>query len=310
MLHNFGAINLDHVYRVPHLVHPGETLISHDYRVGLGGKGANQSLAMARAGGRVRHWGRLGRQDAWARDRLEAAGVTVETIALVDEPSGHAIIQVDDAGENAIVLFPGANHGMTEQALDACFAVTSQGDWLLIQNECNALHRVMERAVDAGLNIAFNPAPMSDAVLDLPLGACRLLFVNRGEAAWLAGLDADASPEALLDGLAQRLPDCATVLTLGSDGAWYQADSVRHFQPAIPVTPLDTTGAGDTFIGYYLAALQHGRPVIDCLRRGATAAALGVQVAGAAESIPDTSTVERAMRDGLLARCRHDEDMP
>jgi len=309
MLHNFGSINLDHVYRVPHLVRPGETLASRAYRVGLGGKGANQSLAMARAGGRVRHWGRVNHQDAWARDLLARAGVAVDALALVDEPSGHAIIQVDDAGENAILLFPGANHGMTEQSLDDCFAVTAPGDWLLAQNECNALPEVMTRAARAGLNIAFNPAPMSDAVRALPLDACQLLFVNRGEAAWLSGLHDDASPEALLDALARRLPDGALVLTLGGDGAWYQAGEQRHFQPALPVTPRDTTGAGDTFIGYYLAALQEGAAAPECLRRGATAAALAVQRAGAAESIPEAAEVERALRDAAALH-RHDQEAP
>ena len=106
MLHNLGSINLDHFYRVPHLVHPGETLASRSYQVGLGGKGANQSLAMALAGGQVCHWGRLGRQDGWARDRLARAGVDVTYVELVDEPSGHAIIQVDDHGENAITVSP------------------------------------------------------------------------------------------------------------------------------------------------------------------------------------------------------------
>ncbi|MBB3182640.1 ribokinase [Halomonas fontilapidosi] len=310
MLHNFGSINLDHFYRVPHLVRPGETLASHDYRVGLGGKGANQSLAMARAGGRVRHWGRLCQRDAWARELLGHAGVEVEAISLVDEPSGHAIIQVDDRGENAILLFPGANHGTTQQALDAYFASASAGDWLLIQNECDALPQVMARAADAGLNIAFNPAPMSDAVQELPLEHCRLLFVNRGEAAWLAGLEEDSRPESLLDGLARRLPGCEVVLTLGGDGAWYQSGAERHFQPALPVTPRDTTAAGDTFIGYYLAALQHGQPVRDCLRRAATAAALGVQIAGAADSIPEAAAVERALRNGISTLHPHDEEAP
>ncbi|TDO13874.1 MULTISPECIES: ribokinase [Halomonas] len=310
MLHNYGSINLDHVYRVPHLVRPGETLASRDYRVGLGGKGANQSLAMASAGGRVSHWGRLGRQDAWARERLARAGVQVETIALVNEPSGHAIIQVDDHGENAILLFPGANHGTTEADLEIYFATTSPGDWLLTQNECNDLSRVMERAAEVGLHVALNPAPMSDAVRALPLEHCQLLFVNRGEAAWLAGLEAASPPEALLDGLARRLPNSELVLTLGSDGAWYQDRDTRHFQPALPVTPRDTTAAGDTFIGYYLAALQQGRAVTDCLIWAATAAALGVQVAGAAESIPQAMAVERALRDGLPVPLHHDEETP
>ncbi|QFU01693.1 Ribokinase [Halomonas sp. THAF5a] len=302
MLHNFGSINLDHFYRVTHLVRPGETLASRDYRVGLGGKGANQSLAMARAGGRVSHWGRLNHRDAWARERLGESGVEVAGIALVDAPSGHAVIQVDDRGENAILLFPGANHGFDPADLERRLGAAQPGDWLLAQNETNALPQVLEQAAERGLRVAFNPAPMAAEVLSLPLERCALLFVNRGEAAWLAGVDEDAAPEALLDGLARRLPETDTVLTLGGDGAWFQSGSERHFQPALPVSPRDTTAAGDTFIGYYMTALQEGQAVTDCLRLAATAAALGVQVEGAAESIPARDAVERALRDGPAAR--------
>ncbi|UYG01846.1 ribokinase [Halomonas sp. LR3S48] len=293
MLHNLGSINIDHFYRVPHLVHPGETLASRSYHVGLGGKGANQSLAMAMAGGRVCHWGRLGRQDGWARDRLARAGVDVTHVELVDEASGHALIQVDDRGENAIILHPGANHGFTRQHLDALCQAARPGDWLLVQNECNALPELLDCARRQGLAIAFNPAPMSDTVLALPLEACRLLFVNRGEAAWLTGLPEESDAQVLLEGLRERLPSTATVLTLGSEGAWYQSGDERHFQPALPVEPVDTTGAGDTFIGYFLAALQEGRHVPDCLALAAHAAALGVQHPGAADSIPPRDEVER-----------------
>lgn len=298
MLYNLGSINLDHFYRVPHLVTPGETLSSRDYRVGLGGKGANQSLAMARAGGAVCHWGRLSRQDAWVRDTLERAGVDVSQLELVDEPSGHAIIQVDDLGENAIILFPGANHGFQPAGLATLLDRASPGDWLLLQNECNALAEAMTLAADRGLNIAFNPAPMTEAVRDLPLASCRLLFVNRTEAAQLTGLPASSGAEALLDALSTHLPQSETVLTLGGEGAWYQYAGERLYQPALPVRPVDTTAAGDTFIGYYLAALQAGLAVDERLRRAATASALGVQRTGAAESIPDRDEVERALRDG------------
>lgn len=293
MLHNLGSINLDHIYRVPHLVHSGETLASRSYRVCLGGKGANQSLALALAGGQVCHWGRLGRQDGWARDRLARAGVDVSHVELVDEPSGHAIIQVDDQGENAIILHPGANHGFTRRHRDALSQAAQAGDWLLVQNECNGLAELFECARRQGLAIAFNPAPMTDAVLALPLESCRLLFVNRGEAAWLTGLPESSDAQALLYGLHQRLPDTATVLTLGGAGAWYQAGDERHFQPALPVEPVDTTGAGDTFIGYFMAALQEQRSVPDCLALAAHAAALGVQRPGAADSIPSRDEVER-----------------
>ncbi|MGQ4879888.1 ribokinase [Billgrantia sp. LNSP4103-1] len=293
MLHNLGSINLDHCYRVPHLVHAGETLASHSYYVGLGGKGANQSLAMALAGGQVCHWGRLGRQDGWVRDRLARAGVDVTHVELVDEPSGHAIIQVDDHGENTIILHPGANHGFSRQHRNALCQAARHGDWLLVQNECNALPELIECARRQGLAIAFNPAPMSDTVLDLPLEACGLLFVNRGEAAWLTGLPEESDTPVLLEGLHARLPHTATVLTLGSEGAWYQRGEARHYQPALPVEPVDTTAAGDTFIGYFLAALQEERAVPDCLAFAAHAAALSVQRPGAADSIPPRDEVEQ-----------------
>lgn len=297
MLHNFGSINLDHVYRVPHLVRPGETLASHDYRVGLGGKGANQSLAMVRAGGRVCHWGRLGRQDAWARDTLARAGVDVSRVELVDGPSGHAIIQVDDRAENAIILFPGANRGFRRADLEALVADTRPGDWLLLQNECNGLEDLLPMAAQHGLRIAFNPAPMTESVSALPLERCQLLFLNRSEAAGITGLALEAGANDLLDALAMRLPTCELVLTLGGEGAWYQQGDQRLHQPALPVEAVDTTGAGDTFIGYFMAALQAALPVIDCLRRAATAAALAVQRPGAAESIPVAEEVDRLLTD-------------
>ena len=292
MLHNVGSINLDHYYRVPHLVHPGETLASSDYRVGQGGKGANQSLAMALAGGRVCHWGRLGRKDGWVRDRLASAGVDVSHIELVDEPSGHAIIQVDERGENAIILYPGANHGFTREHRNVLGRVAKSGDWLLVQNECNGLSELFASAHTMGLSIAFNPAPMSDSVLELPLDTCSLLFVNRGEAAWLTGLAESSEARVLLEGLCQRLPTTPTVLTLGAEGAWYQAEEARHFQPALSVQAVDTTGAGDIFIGYYLAAFQEGHCVTTCLKLASHAAAISVQRPGAADSIPTRNEVE------------------
>ncbi len=302
MLYNLGSINLDHFYRVTHFVAPGETLASQDYRIGLGGKGANQSLALARAGAAVSHWGRIGRQDGWARDLLAEAGIDVSRVELVDEPSGHAIIQVDDQGENAILLFAGANHGFLSSDLDAAISSTQSGDWLLVQNECNGLSHLMTQAAAHGLNIAFNPAPMTDEVLTLPLQRCRLLFVNRGEAARLAELPETTAAEALLDALAYRLPGTETVLTLGDEGAWHQQGGERHYQPALPVTAVDTTAAGDTFIGYYLAAVQDGSSMADCLYRATVAAGLSVQRHGAADSIPFRDQVDEVLKSVLPSR--------
>ncbi|EPC04371.1 hypothetical protein L861_03355 [Litchfieldella anticariensis FP35 = DSM 16096] len=296
MLYNFGSINIDHIYRVPHLVRPGETLASSSYRQVLGGKGANQSLAIARAGGNVCHWGRLGNIDHWVLETLSAAGVDTSNVELIDDPSGHALIQVDDRGENAIILFPGANHGFEVSRIDALIAQANPGDWLLLQNECNGLSHIMTLARERGMAIAFNPAPMTADVLELPLEACQLLFVNRGEATALLELDEKTDQHALLDALGHRLPKVEIVLTLGNEGVCYQHDRERLCLPAHQVEAVDTTAAGDTFIGYFMAARQHGHDVEYCLRLASAASALCVQRAGAAPSIPVDSDVEATTR--------------
>ncbi|MBD3894331.1 ribokinase [Halomonas sp. ML-15] len=293
--YNFGSINIDHVYRVPHLVRPGETLASRHYQQVLGGKGANQSLALARAGGQVEHWGRLGRADAWALQILSQAGVGLDGTELYDEPSGHALIQVDDQGENAIILHPGANHGFSTAALDGLLGQTQPGDTLLLQNECNGLEHLLVSAQQAGLEIAFNPAPMNDTAAGLPLSACRLLFVNRGEAAALVDLPEGSSPRQLLEALAQRLPKTELVLTLGGDGVCYHSERQQLMLPAHRVEAVDTTAAGDTFIGYFMAARQAGEEALACLQRASTASALCVQREGAAPSIPLAAEVETAL---------------
>ncbi|MEC9484168.1 MAG: ribokinase [Halomonas sp.] len=292
MLYNYGSINIDHVYRVSHLVRPGETLSSHGYRQALGGKGANQSLAVARAGGKVMHWGRLGQSDRWGLEMLASAGVDTSPIELTDDASGHAVIQVDDRGENAIIIHPGANHGFSDAQHSALVSSTEAGDWLLLQNECNALDRLMRLATDRGMRLAFNPAPMTANVLHLPLEQCQLIFLNRGEAEALAGLDEQAEVGTVLDTLRQRLPDTEIVLTLGSQGVAYQHGAARYRLTAYRVEARDTTAAGDTFIGYFMAARQRDANIVTSLRLASTAAALCVQREGAAPSIPVLSEVE------------------
>lgn len=296
MLYNYGSINIDHVYRVPHLVRPGETLSSHSYRQVLGGKGANQSLAVARAGGDLTHWGRLSQSDRWVLETLAAAGVDTSHVELTTEASGHAVIQVDARGENAIIVHPGANHGFTDAQQDALLAATTPGDWLLLQNECNSLGRLISRAADQGMRVAFNPAPMTAEVRHLPLERCQLLFLNRGEAAMLVDQDERASCDLLLDVLQQQLPQVAVVLTLGNEGVCYQHGDTRLRLAAHRVAARDTTAAGDTFIGYFIAACQHDPDVTSALRLASTAAALCVQREGAAPSIPVLSEVNDMAR--------------
>ena len=167
-VYNYGSINIDHIYRVTDFVRPGETLASSKYHRMLGGKGANQSIALVKAGATVEHIGRISSADTWISEKLLKYGIGSEHIQHVDEPTGHAIIQVSDAGENAIILFGGANQSHSQDDLVETFSHAETGDWLLLQNECNLTAKVLQLAKDKGMIVAFNPAPMTDAVKEMP----------------------------------------------------------------------------------------------------------------------------------------------
>ncbi|HPE60766.1 MAG: ribokinase [Thiothrix sp.] len=299
---NYGSINIDHVYRVPHLVQPGETLASTGYGRVLGGKGANQSIALARAGAVVTHIGRYHAGDLELLNPLFEAGVAGTGLQAVAQPGGHAMIQVDDRAENAIVLFPGANHSFSAGELPGLLAQTGVGDWLLLQNECSVTGPMIEAAFARGLQIAFNPAPMTGAVRELPLDKLSLLFVNQVEVLQLLGAGADQPPDPawLASALRDWLPDTEVIVTLGAQGASrYYRGGVNQAR-AYPVPAVDTTGAGDTFTGFYLAARLAGQAPEACLRRACMAAALCVQRAGASASIPAAAEVD-AFAASLLA---------
>lgn len=295
-VYNFGSINIDYVYRVSRFVQPGETLASNSLETVLGGKGANQSVALARAGAKVSHVGRIGKSDQWAKDALTEYGVNTDGIQTIDEPSGHAIIQVDDNGENAIVLHGGANQSFDSESLAVLLKDAKPDDWLLLQNECNALEAAFDIAKEKQLHIAFNPAPMSDAASRLPLDRCRVLILNEVEAAQLAGelpSDSGDSDDALIAALKKRYPDVIIVLTLGSKGATLiQGNNVSHCDAPV-VKAVDTTGAGDTFVGYFVAGIIDGLPEDNALDQACKAGSLAVTVAGATPSIPQASDVKR-----------------
>jgi len=274
-IYNLGSINIDHSYHVPNLPRPGETVAATALITGLGGKGANQSIAIARAGGRVVHIGAIGRDGGWTVEALRAAGVDTGAVQVTDVPTGHAMITVDAAAENAIVLYPGANTRIDEHQIAAALQGAGPGDWLLLQNETNGGVVAARLAREKGLRVAYCAAPFDAAAVAEILPLVDLLSVNEGEAAQLrANL-----PEAALAG-------CNLLVTFGSRGAAYIAPDQTAKTNAFKVDPVDTTGAGDTFLGYVLAGFDGGLPVDAALRRASAAAALQVTRAGAAEAIP------------------------
>ncbi|MGB1255627.1 MAG: ribokinase, partial [Thiolinea sp.] len=294
-IYNYGSINIDHIYRVPHLVQPGETLASHDYQQVLGGKGANQSIALAKAGASVRHIGRYHANDDALLENMRSAGVDTGLLQTTDTPSGHAIIQVDDNAENSIVLYAGANHSFKANELAGLLESAQPGDWLLLQNECSCTAEMIDAAVAAGLKVAFNPAPMTEAITQLPLEKLSVLFINQIEALQLLQADIINPPSAeeMATQLQQMLPNTEVVITLGAKGACHVYQGKTQYAKAWKVEAVDTTGAGDTFIGYYLQAITEGKAVDVALKQGCAASALCVQQMGASSSIPTASAVNQ-----------------
>ena len=289
MILNFGSINIDHVYRVPHMPAPGETLPVSSYDRYLGGKGANQSIAIAKAGGTVRHIGAVGSDGGWALEKLRAAGVGTEHIAEAGQATGHAIITVDDAGENQILICGGANRCFTEaqiaQNLDGADA---DKDWVLLQNETNLASTIVHTAKQRGFKIAYSAAPFIAGDTIPLLEDIDLLVVN--------ALEAEALAEAIgLD--PAKLPVDQVLITRGGDGASLHAKGEVIRQDAFKVTPVDTTGAGDTFLGSFLALLDSGAGAQQALQYASAASALQVTRPGAADAIPAYDDVQAFLKE-------------
>lgn len=296
---NFGSINIDHIYTVPHFVTPGETLSSSRYQSVLGGKGANQSIAAAHAGTAVKHVGAVHSSDTPFVNQLESAGVNCQFVNQQNTiASGHAIIQVNDEGENAIVLFAGANHILSETQIDNAIDSAEDDDWVLLQNETSAIGSIINKAADKGLFIAFNPAPMTPDIANLPLEKVTLLFVNEVEAMQLTNTQTIAEASSALS---TNYPDTKVIMTLGKAGVTYLHKGQQINVEGFKVHAVDTTAAGDTFTGYFLATYIDGlangnsEPNV-ALKTACAAAALCVTKAGAAPSIPKASDVAKFLQ--------------
>ena len=282
-IYNLGSINADNVYRVPHLVSAGETLAARELTQGLGGKGANMSVAAARAAARAIHIGAVGPDGRWAVERLMEYGVDTRHIAQVDQPTGHANICVDDGGENAIVLFAGANHAITEGMIGGALSEASPGDSFVTQNETNGQSHGAGMARDLGLRVIYAAAPFDAAAVRAVLDHLDLLVLNEVEAAQL---------EAETGSNLGDLPVSDVVVTLGSKGCTWLSDQGEAQFPALKVTPVDTTGAGDTFTGYLIAGLDRGMPMPQAIDLATRAGALMVTRAGTADVIPDLKEIQ------------------
>lgn len=285
---NFGSLNIDNVYNVKQFVQPGETILSLGYNVFCGGKGLNQSVALARAGACVYHAGAIGTDGQILLDMLNESGVHTEYLQTLPCASGHTVIEVNEQGQNRIIVTAGSNGQITEAFVDEVLSHFDQGDILLLQNEISCIPYIMERACEKGMKIALNPSPINDALFSYPLDKVSWFLVNETEGQLLCGADSDEESQ-ILSLLSKSYPNACIVLTLGSKGAWYQDSTHSFFQPAYRVHAVDTTAAGDTFCGYLLAALCAGAAPETAMEQATRASAIAVSRPGAAPSIPAVS---------------------
>lgn len=294
---NFGSLNIDHVYRVDTFVLPGETKHTKSYTVHSGGKGLNQSIAAARAGSQVFHAGIAGRDGGFLVEMLQAAGVDTSLMLTSNDVSGHAIIQVSDSGQNCILLYGGTNQMLTEDYVDQTLDKFGGEGFVLLQNETNLVGRIIEKAAGKGLKVVLNAAPYSEAVNTYPINQLDWLIVNEVEGQGIVG---GAVDESLLQRLAERFPQAGILLTLGSRGAQCFRDGHYASISSCKVRAVDTTAAGDTFSGYFLAGVMQGLSLAETLRLATVASALCVQRPGAASSIPTRAEVEQVLNEGTL----------
>ncbi len=287
---NYGSLNIDHVYRVDHFARPGETLSSIEYNRFCGGKGLNQSIALSLAGAKVFHAGKTGRDGGMLVEKLKKCGVDTRYVTASDTVTGHAVIQVNKEGENCIILNGGANRTIMDDEIEAALGFFDAGDYVLLQNEINSIDRVLKTAKQKGLVTVFNPAPMNNDVLAYPLELVDVLIVNQIEGSDLTG---EHDTGKILLSLADRFKDARIVLTMGADGVKYIDNESRHHVPAVPAKAVDTTAAGDTFIGYYLSCIMEGLPARRALETACTASALCISRRGAADSIPARNEIDK-----------------
>ncbi|OON71731.1 ribokinase [Streptomyces tsukubensis] len=287
-----GSTNMDLVAYVERAPERGETVTGRAFVSAPGGKGANQAVAAARAGGRVAMIGAVGDDSVGIRLRaaLDDAGVATGALREVAGASGTAHIVVDDAGSNAIVVIPGANNTLTALAPGDEHLI-SGADTLLLQLEVplSAVRAAAEAARRHGVRTVLTPAPAQTLPPGL-LAATDLLVPNAHEAAALTGI---ADPHEAARTLLDRVPE--VVITLGGAGSLYAARGADPLTVAAPhVTPVDTTAAGDTFVGALAVALGEGRPMEPALRWASVAAALSVRHAGASTSMPHRAEIDEA----------------
>lgn len=280
---NIGSMNLDYVYTVDHIVKEGETQASTNLKIFLGGKGMNQSVALAKAGVNVYHGGMIGSDGINFIKFCKNYGVNTKYIEETEEKTGHAIIQIDKNAQNCILLFGGANQMLTKEYIDNVICDFDKDDILLLQNEVNNIPYIVEKAYEKGMKIVLNPSPFNENLKNVDMQKISIFIMNEIEGEQITGFNDKAQ---IIKKMLSMFPSAQIVLTLGENGVVYADKNEYYFQPAFNVKAVDTTAAGDTFTGYFISGLCENLPIQDILKISSKASSITVSQNGAAVSIP------------------------
>ncbi len=286
----FGSCNLDFIYKTDERLPFGEIPAMVPAQISSGGKGVNQSIALKKAGMDTYFAGRRGADGDLLRQVLEENGVNTSFLRTSPGISGQAHILVNGAGENYILkLCPGANYEITRADIDGVLAAFGPGDLLVLQNEISELPYLIDAGFRRGMRTVLNPSPFTPAMREIDYAKIWLVFVNEEEA---AGLAEGRAPGAFVADMRKKYPETCWVVTLGKEGSLYFDASSLYRQAALPANVADTTCAGDTFTGFFTAALCAGADIPSALLRGAAASSITISRVGAAGVIPAKAEVD------------------
>lgn len=289
---NFGSLNIDFVYAVDEFVKPGETISSLGVTKNPGGKGFNQSVALARAGSLVYHAGLIGEDGLFLKELCESVSVNTEFLKVIDTPSGNAMIEVDKHGSNRIILYGGANQMITETFVDEVLGNFESGDMIILQNEISCLSYIIEKAYQKNMRIVLNPSPMNEKITKEMVSKASFIMVNEVEAAELSGMK---TIDECMNKLRSLFPRASIVMTLGKEGVFFENEEISIKKEAYTVKAVDTTAAGDTFTGYFISTLLKYNDVKTALDYASKASAIAVTKKGAFPSIPNLREVEETI---------------
>lgn len=293
---NFGSLNIDIIFRVENIVKPGETISAKSIEKRPGGKGLNQSVALSKSFENVYHAGSVGDDGVFLIDYLKSENINTKYIKKSDKLTGNAIIQVDDKGENSIVLYKGANFDNDKKFIDEVLDNFDKDDILVLQNEISSMKYLIDKAYEKGMKIVLNPSPITDEIKEFDFNKIDLLLVNEIEAKDIANKD---NIDESINYFMATYPNINLIVTLGSKGSIFVNKNEKIKQEGIKVESVDSTGAGDTFTGFFVSYFYQGKNVRDCLKFASLASALSVTKSGASISIPSLCDVKEFERKNV-----------